>query len=229
MTLPRCSLAAVLVAFATFSALPARAQPVPAPGPDAPLPPSAQPLAPVQPEPPAVEPAPSVMPPYAPVWRGPPPAQVAWTPPDAEHTPPGNWYGWQTLIAVAPVDIAMFVGLAHFSDPSGAQVFATAFAARNLVPAVVHFAHQRVGRGFASIGLQAASTGVGVATGFAFGLALQAQCPPLDPCRNNFRGIPPARATGPSPGRCWAPCSTWCSSPTARSRAGRRRASPRGR
>jgi hypothetical protein len=223
MTPQRPSLAALLVTAAALTASPARAQGTPAPvapgpdaplpvapiapvapaappvapvapGPDAPLPPSAQPLAPVGPVPYGA--TPYNVPPYVAPWRGPPPAQVGWTEPDREHVPPANWYGWQTLVAVAPFDIAMFVGLAHYSDPSGAKVFGTAFAARNLVPGVVHFAHGHVGRGFASMGLQAATTATGVAIGYIFGLALQAECPPLNPCRNNFRGIPPEAGYG---------------------------------
>ncbi len=158
------------------------------PGPDAPLPPSAQPLAPVEPAPPPG--------PYGRVPYGPPPAQVAWSAPESETTPKGNWYGWQTLVAVAPIDIAMFVGLANYGSPSGTDAFAMAFTARNLVPSVVHFAHGRPGRAFGSIGLQAASAGAGVAVGYAIGLAIQAKCPPLNPCRNSFLEIPPAAGYG---------------------------------
>ncbi len=90
----------------------------------------------------------------------------------------------------------MFAALATYSSQAGSQAFAVAFTGRNLVPAVVHFAHGRVGRGFGSIGLMAASAATGVAVGYAFGLAFQSACPPLDPCRNGERPIPPAAGYG---------------------------------
>jgi hypothetical protein len=181
-------LAALLALPLALSSVPARAQEVP--GPDAPLPPSAQPLPPpVQPAPPSSPPPPAPPPPYeAP--------QAAWIPPDQERTPPSNWYGWQTLVASVPIDIAMFVGLAHYADPSGANAFAVAFAARNLVPAVVHFSHGRPSRGFGSVGLMAASAATGVAIGYAVGLAAQSTCGPGAQCRNGFRSIPPAAGYG---------------------------------
>jgi hypothetical protein len=185
-------LAALLALPVALAAAPARAQVVP--GPDAPLPSTAQPLPPEQPAPP---PAPYAAPaPYAqPSWYGPPPAQAAWVEPD-EHHAPANWYGWQTLVATAPFDIAMFAGLARYATQSGSEAFAVAFTARNLVPAVVHFAHGKAGRGFGSIGLMAAASATGVAIGFAIGLATQSPCPPLNPCRNNDRPIPPAAGYG---------------------------------
>jgi len=183
-----------------LAALPAHAQVIaPTPGPDAPLPPSAQPLPLVQPAaPPSQYGFPEPGQPAQPYAQrqayGPPPR--VWTEPDREHTAPANWYGWQTLVATAPFDIAMFAALAHFSDTSGQQAFAVAFTARNLVPAVVHFAHGKVGRGFGSIGLMAASAATGVAVGYAFGLALQPPCQPIMPCTNADRGIPSAAGYG---------------------------------
>jgi hypothetical protein len=135
---------------------------------------------------------------YAPPapYTSPPPTQYARPEPERRHTAPGNWYGWQTLIAVAPFDIAMFASLSRFSTPAGTDTFAVAFTARNLVPAVVHLAHGRAGRAFGSVGLQAATTATGLVIGYAFGIALEAPCLAPDPCRNNFRGFPPGPDVG---------------------------------
>jgi hypothetical protein len=190
-------LAALLAAPLALAATSARAQDPPAPPlPAQPLP--AQPLPeqalPVPLPPPAPFPGTPVYPqaePYLapPPYYAPPIAPVP-AAPDHEYVPPGSWYGWQTLIAVAPLDIAMFAGLAHISDPKGEGVFAAAFTARNLAPGIVHMAHGRVGTGFGSVGLHAAATATGVAIGYAFGLALQGACPPTSPCRNGFRDLP---------------------------------------
>ena len=87
-----------------------------------------------------------------------------------------NWYGWQTLIAVAPIDIVMFASLPRLGDTAGTATFAAAFVARNLAPAVVHLAHGRVATAFGSIGLHAATTATGVAIGYGLGIALEAGC-----------------------------------------------------
>jgi len=110
--------------------------------------------------------------------------------PDQQAHGPANWYGWQTLIAVAPFDIAMFVGLARSGTSGATEAVDVGFVGRTLAPAVVHMAHQRWSTAFGSMGLHAATTGTGLAIGFAIGLALQGDCPPRDPCRNHFRDLP---------------------------------------
>jgi hypothetical protein len=176
-----------------WAARPARADDPPAPPYEQrPLP--VQPLPPVQP----AQPLPQVQP-VQPEAPPPPYAQPAYAPPEP-YTPlvrdqprlgSGNWYGWQTLIAVAPFDIAMFTGLARLGDSSGPATFAVGFVGRNLAPAVVHGAHGRGATAFGSVGLHAAATATGLVIGYAIGLALQGACPPLSPCRNGFRDLPP--------------------------------------
>jgi hypothetical protein len=186
-SIPRSLCAALLALPVAFAVVPAGAQDAPPPPP-----PDPQPSPPPQPLPWYAQPAPYYPP--APYYQPPsyaPPVQVV--APDHERATRGAWYGWQTLIAVAPFDIAMFAGLARFSTPAGLDTFAVAFTARNLVPATVHFAHGAVGRGFASVGLQAATTATGLALGFALGLAAQGPCKNLANCDNDF---PPAAGYG---------------------------------
>ncbi len=124
--------------------------------------------------------------------RSRPPPAYAQPAPDAAKRGPLTWYGWQTLLAVAPFDIAMFGGLATFSSQGGFDAFVTGFVGRNLAPAIVHMAHGRVGTGFASIGLHAATTATGIAIGYAIGIAVESKaCHAPDPCTNHFLGIPP--------------------------------------
>ena len=175
-SLPAPWLAAPLAVAAVLVAAPARAQYPQPVQPAPPWPPYAQPLPP---------PPPSQ---YVAVW--PPPAYAQPTS-DVERRGPLTWYGWQTLLAVAPFDIAMFAGLARFGDKAGVDAFVTGFVGRNLAPAVVHMAHGRVGTGFASIGLHAATTATGVAIGYGIGIALESKCHAPDPCTNHFLGIPP--------------------------------------
>src|SRR4051794_4074612 len=91
----------------------------------------------------------------------------------AEDRSTGVWYGWQTLLAVAPFDIATIVGLARPDAPYATGLFAAGFAGRNLAPAVVHMAHSRPGLGFGSVGLHAAASATGLVVGYAVGLAIQ--------------------------------------------------------
>jgi hypothetical protein len=108
-----------------------------------------------------------------------------------------NWYGWQTLVAVAPFDIAMFVGVGLGNGTGGTQALYTGLIGRNLAPAVVHLAHGRVGTALGSLGLHAGMTAAGLAIGYGLGIALEDHsCPPVNPCRNNFVGVP----NGPLPG-----------------------------
>ena len=202
-------LAALLAAPFALAAAPARAQdappevPPPAPPvqPVQPAPyvqpvqpaPYAQPVQPVQPAPYA-QPTPYFPPPPAPYW--PPPRYVASAPEEPERRGPMNWYGWQTLIAVAPIDIVMFASLPRLGDTAGTATFAAAFVARNLAPAVVHLAHGRVATAFASIGLHAATTATGVAIGYGLGIALEAGCKGPTPCRNSDLQIPPGPGYG---------------------------------
>lgn len=175
--------------------------PFPQPAPVAP-PGVAQPAPPGQPVPgqgmPA-QPVPQAPPSYYPQ---PPPPAYAYAPqpqrPSADQPRPdvSLWYGWQTLIAVAPFDIAMFAALAKYGDRGTVATFTTGFVGRNLAPAIVHMAHRRPGVGFGSIGLHAASTATGVAIGYAIGIALQEACPPRAPCRNGFRDMPPGPEYG---------------------------------
>jgi hypothetical protein len=110
---------------------------------------------------------------------------------------PPNWYGWQTLIAIAPFDIAMFVGLARTGAPGGSEAFYTGLIGRGLAPAVVHLAHGKPGTAIGSIGLHVGMTAAGLAIGYGLGIALTNQnCPPVSPCRNNFVSVP----NGPIPG-----------------------------
>jgi hypothetical protein len=85
----------------------------------------------------------------------------------------------------------MFAGAGTLSSQGGFDAFVTGFVGRNLVPAVVHMAHGRVGTGFASIGLHAATTATGVAIGYGIGIGLESKCHAPSPCTNSFLGIPP--------------------------------------
>lgn len=123
-------------------------------------------------------------------------AQTAPPAPDAGERPTSLWYGWQTLAAVAPFDIAMFVGLARHDASYGPATFATGFVGRNLAPAAVHIAQRRPGVGFGSVGLHAVATATGLAVGYGVGIAVQQACPPRDPCRYGFRDIPPGLGYG---------------------------------
>lgn len=155
----------------------------------------------VAPAPSAVAPAPYGVAP-APYGVAPPapyavaPAPVAQPAPDTSARSTSLWYGWQTLAAIAPFDIAMFVGLAKWDESYGHATFATGFVGRNLVPAAVHMFHRRPGVGFGSIGLHAGATATGVAIAYAIGIGIQEGCKPLDPCRNGFRGVPPGVGYG---------------------------------
>lgn len=131
-------------------------------------------------------------------------AQTAQTAQTAPPAPPADtreratdvWYGWQTLLAVVPFDIAMFVGLAQRDAPYGTGLFTAGFVGRNLAPAVVHLAHRRPGLAFGTVGLHAAATATGLVIGYAVGLAIQENCPLRSPCRNGFRELPPGPGYG---------------------------------
>lgn len=110
--------------------------------------------------------------------------------PDSVRRAPWNWYGWQTILATLPFDIAMFTGTAFYATPGGKGAFIGAFAGRNVVPAFVHLAHGRPGAALGSLGLHAASTAVGVAIGYGVGIAVESKCPPGAECRNGFRDMP---------------------------------------
>jgi hypothetical protein len=187
--LPRSWRTALLVGPLALASASARAQDAPASPPPAPS---------EAPTPPTVVIV--VPPPILPPEAMPPP--VAQPPPAAarsverDRAPRGNWYGWQTLLAVAPFDIAMFAGLSQFPAKTGVGVFTAGFVGRNLAPAVVHMAHDRVGVGFGSIGLHMAATGTGVAIGYAIGIAMAGKCPPVSTCRNGFRDLPPEPGYG---------------------------------
>jgi len=126
-------IAALLALSVVLAAERARAQD--APPPPEPAPPPAQTAPVVEPAPPAqpvpvVQPGPFIAPvgpaPYlqpAPYW---PPQGYAYVPPapDTERRGPMNWYGWQTLLAVAPFDITMFTSLAYLGQPGGNAAFA---------------------------------------------------------------------------------------------------------
>lgn len=137
---------------------------------------------------------PQYPPPY--MWPPQQPQQANVRAPDREHVPQDNWYGWQTLIAVAPFDIAMFIGLSQQGTSAATGATAVGLAGRSLTPAVVHWAHGSVGKGFGSIGLHMASMGTGVAIGYGIGLALVGTCKPVALCRNNFREVPPGPGYG---------------------------------
>jgi hypothetical protein len=111
-------------------------------------------------------------------------------PPAPDRAPSANWYGWQTLIAIAPFDIAMFAGLARFGDTGGTAAFATGFIGRSLAPGIVHMAHGRVGTGFGSVGLHLATTATGFAVGYGIGIAVENSCMQRTGCNNGFRDIP---------------------------------------
>jgi hypothetical protein len=117
--------------------------------------------------------------------------------PDSDAGRPPNWYGWQTLLAVFPFDVAMVVGLARNGATGGTEALTTGLIGRSVAPAIVHLAHGRPGTAFGSIGLHAGMTAAGMAIGYGLGIALENHnCPPIDPCRNSFVGIP----NGPIPG-----------------------------
>ena len=101
-----------------------------------------------------------------------------------------NWYGWQTLIAVAPFDILMFAGLPQIGNTGGTAAFAMGFVGRTLAPAVVHMAHGRVGTGFGSIGLHLATTATGFAIGYGIGIAAQGTCKAPSPCGHEQTVVP---------------------------------------
>jgi hypothetical protein len=90
----------------------------------------------------------------------------------------------------------MIAGYTRLGTTGGTGAFAVGFGGRNLVPGIVHMAHGRVGKGFGSWGLHAASTAAGVAIGYGIGIAIEAKCQAPDPCRNHFLGIPPGPAYG---------------------------------
>lgn len=169
----------------------APAAPFPGPAPAAPFP------QPAQPYPQAAQPYPQAVPgaayPQYP-YPAPPPvvyvAQPQRPPVDQPRPEVSMWYGWQTLIAVAPFDIAMFGALAKYGDNGTVPTFTAGFVGRNLAPAIVHLAHRRPGVAFGSVGLHAASTATGVAIGYAIGIAIQEACAPRDPCRGGFRDMP---------------------------------------
>jgi hypothetical protein len=182
-------------------------EPPPPPPPAAPAPPPDLPQVPPDAAPPAIPPAPPAAPPSwqvaNPYPSSPPPVplypQPGYTPsreiaspapPPAERAGAANWYGWQTLIAIAPFDIAMFAGLATWGQSSGYDAFTVGFVGRNLAPSVVHMAHQRFGIAFGSIGLHIGASATGLAIAYAFGIAFQAPCQPLNPCKNQFQSIP---------------------------------------
>lgn len=157
------------------------------------------------------------------------PARAQSAPPagDAGERSVGLWYGWQTLIAVAPFDIAMFVGLARYDDRYGQAVFTTGFVGRNLAPAVVHLANRRPGLAFGSVGLHAVATATGVAVGYAVGIAIQSrECAPGEGCCTGVRDLPPGPGYGAIAGSmvgtvldvvflATRPRSSWASSQTA--------------
>lgn len=151
--------------------------------------------------PPPVAPPPTMTPPPM---MAPPPMVAAQPPMMAAPQPAADtvdrstslWYGWQTLIAVAPFDIAMFVGLVKWDESYGHATTITGFVGRNIVPGVVHMFHRRPGVGFGSMGLHAAASATGVAIAYAIGIGIQENCKPLDPCRNSFRGVPPGVGYG---------------------------------
>jgi hypothetical protein len=202
--LSRSLLAASLAAPLALAAAPVRAQDAPPPADLQPVP-TAPPAAPqpvqVQPQPTSPQPQYPVPPTYPappPYYPAPGPTMVpyqqpqqqAWQRPEHEYVPPGNWYGWQSLIAVAPFDIAMFAGLAKYGQTAGTGAFAAGFIGRNLAPAAVHLAHGRGTAAFGSVGLHLAATATGVTIGYAIGIAVSTECKPLDPCRNGFHDIP---------------------------------------
>ena len=68
-----------------------------------------------------------------------------------------------TLLAVAPFDIAMVVGLARTGQSGGTESFYTGIIGRGLAPAVVHLAHGRASTALGSIGLHLGMTAAGLA------------------------------------------------------------------
>jgi hypothetical protein len=149
--------------------------------------------------PPPMDPPPMMAPPTMappPPMMAPPPMVAAPPAADTADRSTSLWYGWQTLVAVAPFDIAMFVGLAKWDESYGHATTITGFVGRNLVPGVVHMFHRRPGVGLASFGLHAAASATGVAIAYAIGIGIQENCKPLDPCRNSFRGVPPGVGYG---------------------------------
>jgi hypothetical protein len=154
--------------------------------------PYVQPVQPVQPAPYAqpayAQPAPYFAPPPTPYW--PPRGYVANAPEEDEHRGPANWYGWQTLVTIAPLDIMMFAGLSQIGNTGGAGTFAAAFAGRNLAPAFVHLAHGRVATAFGSVGLHIATTATGFAIGYGLGIAAQGTCKAPSPCGHEITEVP---------------------------------------
>jgi hypothetical protein len=197
----RSPLAALLALSVVIAARGAHAQDAPPlPQPEPPVAPAlpAQPVPVVQPAPyPAPAPPPYFAPPPSPYVQPPtyvlPPGHYAYAP-DEERHGPMNWYGWQTLIAVAPFDVAMFISLAHLSEPGGMGTFVAAFAGRNLAPAVVHLAHGKVATAFGSVGLHIASTATGLAIGYGLGIASQSSCKVL--CGAQTHEVPAGAGIG---------------------------------
>jgi hypothetical protein len=154
-----------------------------------------QPLGPYTPPPYAAPPY--AAPPYgSPPYEAPPSeAPREARTPDREVVPAGNWYGWQTLIAVVPFDIAMFAGLATYGQGAGTGAFIAGFAGRNLAPAVVHMAHGKFGTAFGSVGLHAATSASGLAIAYGIAIALQPPCQPRTPCKDD--SLPSGIGYGP--------------------------------
>lgn len=71
-----------------------------------------------------------------------------------------QWYGWQILIvegAASAIGVLAFTGVEAFGFAGGGISF--------LGPAIVHWAHRRVGVGFGSLGVRLAIPGVGALIG----------------------------------------------------------------
>jgi hypothetical protein len=76
-----------------------------------------------------------------------------------------SWYGWQTMLVVSG-SVAPAVVFISAGYPNGSTI-ALAAGGVYLGPAVVHWAHGNIGKGFISLGMGVGSTLVGAALGAA--------------------------------------------------------------
>jgi hypothetical protein len=89
-----------------------------------------------------------------------------------------RWYGWQTLITDGA---ALGLAIGAVAVESNTAAVASLFSYLLGAP-IVHWAHRRVGIGFASLGMRIASPFIGTLTGYALEMA-------ISDSRGDFRGL----------------------------------------
>jgi len=145
---------------------------LPAPLPLPPLPPPSSELSPAPP------PADVKVDWVAPV---PPPPPAEPTPPDHREEPERRWYGWQVMLT----DGAALASLAGSGQSSGWGYLALALYLGG--GPVVHFAHENVAIGFASLGVRVVGPLGGALMGALVGALVQG-----NNCNGDYFCVPPA-------------------------------------